>query len=269
MFETIETSLEQGILTVTLNRPDVLNSYTYKMSEELEQLFQNVKNDDSVRVIIVTGKGRAFCAGMDLSEGEDSFKVDVSAEEFRDIGGKVSLKIYELNKPIIAAINGPAVGIGLTMTLPMDIRIVKKDTKVGFVFARRGIGPEACSGWFLTKHVGIGKALEWMYTGRYISTKEGLEAGLFQYEVEDPLQKAQEIAQDIINYTAATSIAFTRELLWKMVNAPHPSASHKPESQFLFWASRHEDAHEGVQSFMEKRRPEFSLKASDLPSFFK
>ncbi|WP_431028916.1 enoyl-CoA hydratase-related protein [Lysinibacillus sp. LZ02] len=268
MFETIETMLEQGILTVTLNRPEALNSYTYKMSEELEQLFDEAKENDQVRVIIITGKGRAFCAGMDLFESDTPFKVDVTAEQFRDIGGKVSLKIYELNKPIIAAINGAAVGIGLTMTLPMDIRIVKKEAKVGFVFARRGIGPEACSGWFLTKHVGLGKALEWMYSGRYISTTEGVAAGLFQYEVDDPLQKAKEIATEIIRYTAATSNAFTRELLWTMVNAPHPFSSHEAESKFLYWASRQKDVHEGIQSFMEKRNPQFPLKASDLPLFF-
>lgn len=189
MYETIKTELQDGILTLTLNRPDNMNAYTEKMNEELLHFYREVNGDDSVRVIVVTGSGRAFCAGMDLSEGGSTFSSEQSSDEYRDLGGQVSMQVYEVNKPIIAAINGPAVGIGMTMTLPMDIRIVKKDTKIGFVFGRRGIGPEAASGWFLPRVVGIGKALEWTLTGRYIPTAEAVESGLMQYESEDPLAK--------------------------------------------------------------------------------
>lgn len=266
MYETIKMDLQDGILTLTLNRPEVMNAYTHKMNAELLHFYKEVNNNDDVRVIIVTGSGRAFCAGMDLNEG---FDTDKSAEDFRDIGGQVSMQMYEVNKPIIAAINGAAVGIGMTMTLPMDIRIVKKDAKIGFVFGRRGIGPEAGSGWFLPKVVGIGKALEWTLTGRYIPTNEALQTGLVQYEEEDPLAKALEIARDIVKNTAATSNAFTRQLLWGMLGEEHPHASHLVESKFLHWASRNADVTEGIQSFIEKRPANFSMKASELPEFFK
>lgn len=265
LYETIKTDLQDGILTLTLNRPDAMNAYTYKMNEELLHFYKEVNNKDDVRVIVVTGSGRAFCAGMDLSEG---FITDESAEDFRDIGGQVSMQMYEVNKPIIAAINGPAVGIGMTMTLPMDIRIVKKDTKIGFVFGRRGIGPEAGSGWFLPRVVGIGKALEWTLTGRYIPTNEALQTGLVQYEEEDPLAKAYEIAREIVENTAATSNSFTKQLLWKMLGEEHPYASHLIESKFLHWASRNADTHEGIQSFIEKRPVKFPMKATELPDFF-
>lgn len=269
LYETIKTELQDGIMTLTLNRPDYMNAYTEKMSEELLHFYKNVNGNDDVRVIIVTGSGRAFCAGMDLSEGGSTFSSEQSSEDYRDLGGQVSLQVYEVNKPIIAAINGPAVGIGMTMTLPMDIRIVKKDTKIGFVFGRRGIGPEAASGWFLPKIVGIGKALEWTLTGRFIPTTEAVEAGLMQYESEDPLAKAYEIAQDIVENTAATSNSFTRQLLWKMMGQDHPSASHLVESKFLHWAGQNADATEGIQSFVDKRQAEFPMKASELPNFLK
>lgn len=268
LYETIKTELENGILILTLNRPDYMNAYTEKMNDELLHFYKNVNFNDDVRVIIVTGSGRAFCAGMDLSEGGSTFSSEQSSEDYRDLGGQVSLQVYEVNKPIIAAINGPAVGIGMTMTLPMDIRIVKKDTKIGFVFGRRGIGPEAASGWFLPKLVGIGKALEWTLTGRYIPTAESVETGLMQYESEDPLAKAIEIARDIVENTAATSNSFTRQLLWKMMGQSHPTSSHLIESKFLYWAGQNADANEGIQSFIDKRSADFSMKASDLPNFF-
>ncbi|PID20359.1 enoyl-CoA hydratase [Sporosarcina sp. P3] len=266
MYETIKTNLQDGILILTLNRPEVMNAYTQKMNKELLHFYKAVNNNDDVRVIIVTGSGRAFCAGMDLNEG---FSTEKSVEDFRDLGGQVSMQVYEVNKPIIAAINGSAIGIGMTMTLPMDIRIVKKNAKIGFVFGRRGIGPEAGSGWFLPKVVGIGKALEWTLTGRYIATNEALQAGLVQYEEEEPLAKAFEIARDIVENTAATSNVFTRQLLWGMLGQEHPYNSHLEESKFLHWASRNEDVIEGIQSFIEKRPAEFPLKASDLPEIFK
>ncbi|MFT4414757.1 enoyl-CoA hydratase-related protein [Fredinandcohnia humi] len=268
MYKTIRSELKNGVLTLFLNRPDRLNAYTEQMNEELIHFYKNVNEDDNVRVIVVTGEGKAFCAGMDLSEGGTTFASDGEMEEFRDLGGQVSLVVYDMKKPIIAAINGPAVGIGLTMTLPMDIRIVKKDAKIGFVFGRRGIGPEAASGWFLPRIVGIGKALEWMYTGRYIPTSEALQAGLVHYEEEDPLEKAYEIANDIVAHTAATSNSFVRQLLWRMQGENHPLQSHLVESKFLYWAGRNEDAKEGVQSFLEKRPPNFPLKTNSLPDFF-
>jgi enoyl-CoA hydratase/carnithine racemase len=268
LYETIRTEERDGVLTVFLNRPDKMNAYTKLMSDELMEVYKKADLDDDVRVVIVTGEGRAFCAGMDLSAGGSTFSSNAELEGYRDSGGQVSLKVYEMKKPVIAAINGAAVGIGLTMTLPMDIRIVKKDAKIGFVFARRGIGPEACSGWFLPRLVGMGKALEWMYTGRYIPTSEALEHGLIQYEEEDPLKKAYEIADDIAKNTAATSNAFVRQLLWKMQGANHPFESHLPESKFLYWAGKNADANEGIQSFLEKRAAKFPLKNSDLPDFF-
>lgn len=269
MYKTIKTDLKDGVLTLTLNRPDQMNAYTEKMNEELLHFYRGVNEDDAVRVVVVTGSGRAFCAGMDLSEGGSTFASGETAEDYRDLGGQVSMQVYEVNKPIIAAINGPAVGIGLTMTLPMDIRVVKKGTKIGFVFGRRGIGPEAASGWFLPRIAGIGKALEWTLTGRYIPTEEALEAGLVQYEAEDPLEKAYEIAHEIAENTAATSNSFTRQLLWKMLGQDHPHASHLIESKFLHWAGQNADAHEGIQSFVEKRRAEFPMNAAELPDFFK
>lgn len=269
MYETIKTDLKDGILTLTLDRPDQMNAYTYKMNEELIDFYQKVNADDEVRVIVVTGSGRAFCAGMDLSTGGDAFATEKSAEDFRDIGGVASLRTYELEKPIIAAINGPAVGIGLTMTLPMDIRIVKKDVKIGFVFNRRGVGPEAGSGWFLPRLVGIGKALEWTLTGRYIPTDEAFVNGLVQYVEDDPLAKAYEIAREIADNTAATSSRYARQLMWRMLGEDHPEASHLIESKFYHWAGSNKDAEEGIQSFIEKRPAQFPLKASEMPDFFK
>ncbi|SES74011.1 Enoyl-CoA hydratase/carnithine racemase [Salinibacillus kushneri] len=268
MYKTILTELHNGILTIFLDRPEKMNAYTEQMKDELMDCYQKADENDNVRVIIVTGEGKAFCAGMDLSEGGATFASDEGMENYRDGGGQISLVVYNLKKPIIAAINGPAVGIGLTQTLPMDIRIVKPDVKIGFVFARRGIGPEAASGWFLPRLVGIGKALEWVYTGRYIPTQEALGAGLVQYEHEQPLEKALEIAKDIVDNTAATSNSFARQLIWKMQGTKHPYTSHLKESAFLYWAGKNADAEEGIQSFLEKRKPEFPLKSSDLPPLF-
>ncbi|WP_088006052.1 enoyl-CoA hydratase-related protein [Indiicoccus explosivorum] len=268
MYETIKTELNDGVLILTLNRPDKMNAYTVKMNSELLHAYQEADQNDDVRVIIVTGNGRAFCAGMDLSEGGATFASEESPEEYRDLGGQVSIQVYDMKKPIIAAINGAAVGIGLTMTLPMDIRILQQDAKIGFVFGRRGIGPEAASGWFLPRIVGIGKALEWTLTGRYIPAEEAIASGLVQYASQNPLEKALEIAKEIVVNTAATSNGFTRQLLWRMLGTDHPHVSHLVESKFLHWAGSHQDASEGIQSFIEKRPASFPLKTSDLPDFF-
>lgn len=267
-YQTIETELQEGIMTLTLNRPEQMNAFTYTMSDELLEALEWADQQDKVRVIIVTGSGKAFCSGMDLSEGTSTFETSESAEDFRDVGGKVSLKIYEMKKPVLAAINGAAVGVGITMTLPMDIRIAKKGGKTGFVFGRVGIGPESVSGWFLPKLVGVGKALDWMLTGRYITTEEAIGAGLFQYEADDPLAKAVEIAEEIIKNTAATSNAFTRQILWRMAGENNPEATHLVESRYLYWAARQADAKEGIRAFLEKRPPSFTLTANELPNFF-
>jgi enoyl-CoA hydratase/carnithine racemase len=259
VYKTIRIDQKDGILTIFLNRPERMNAYTHVMAKELMNAYKNADEDDNVRVIVVTGEGRAFCAGMDLGSGEETFSSSGSIDDYRDSGGQVSLLVHNLKKPIIAAINGPAVGIGLTMTLPMDIRIVKKDAKIGFVFAKRGIGPEACSGWFLPRLVGIGKALEWMYTARFIPTSEALDSGLVQYEVDDVLAKAYEIAQLIVSETAATSNRFVRQLLWNMLGENTPAASHLVESKYLYWAGNNADAKEGIQAFLEKRHAQFPL----------
>ncbi|WEG15187.1 enoyl-CoA hydratase-related protein [Alkalihalophilus pseudofirmus] len=268
MYKTIRTNLAEGVLTVYLNRPVKMNAYTEEMCEELIEVYKEANENNEVRVIIVTGEGRAFCAGMDLSEGGSTFSSNEEMEDYRDSGGRISLQVYKSKKPIIAAINGPAVGIGLTMTLPMDIRIVKKDAKIGFVFAKRGIGPEAASGWFLSRLVGVGKALEWMYTGRYIPTDEALNHGLVQYVDEQPLEKAYEIAKMIAQETAVTSNSFTRLLIWKMSGQEHPYASHLAESKFLYWAGKNADAKEGIQAFLEKRAAKFPLNSHDVPDCF-
>lgn len=269
MAKTLKTSIENGIMTIQLNRPEVLNAFNKQMMEELIDAFHKADADDHVRVIIVTGNGRAFCSGMDLTEGTNVFTSEESEEDFRDTGGQVSLAIYALKKPVIAAINGSAVGVGITMTLPMDIRIIKKGTKVGFVFGRRGIGPESASGWFLPKLVGVSKALEWSLTGRMVPSAEGVEAGLFQYEVEDPYEKALEIASDIVKNTSAVSNGFSRQLFWKMLNTDHPLQSHLIESRFLHWISSKDDVKEGIQSFLEKRSPQFKMSVHELPNYFR
>lgn len=259
--------MKNGIATITLNRPEVLNAFNEEMLEELLEVYDRIDGDDAVRIVIVTGSGRAFCAGADLSSGANTFGSESLQQ--RDTGGQLSLRVHRLKKPIIAAINGAAVGVGITMTLPMDIRIVNKGAKIGFVFARRGISPEACSGWFLPKIVGIGKALEWVLTGRMISTEEALDQGLIQIESDNALETAYQLAEEIVHNTSAVSNSFSRQLLWGMLGESGPEASHNLESQFLAWAGPRGDAQEGVSSFLEKRQPNFPMVVSELPDFFK
>ncbi|SHT29712.1 enoyl-CoA hydratase/carnithine racemase [Mycobacteroides abscessus subsp. abscessus] len=265
MYKSILYNVQNGIATITLNRPEVLNAFNDEMLEELLDAYDRIDEDDAVRIVVVTGSGRAFCAGSDLSQGGDTFATD--ADDYRDTGGQLSLRVFRLKKPIIAAINGAAVGVGLTMTLPMDIRVVSKGVKLGFVFTRRGIGPEACSGWFLPKLVGIGKALEWVLTGRMLKTEEAVANGLVQIEADDALEVAYQLAEEIIQNTSAVSTSFSRELLWNMLGETGPLESHLAESRFLQWAGCRDDAKEGVQSFIEKRKPEFKMAISSLPSF--
>jgi enoyl-CoA hydratase/carnithine racemase len=281
-YETIKYEVENNILTLTLNRPDKLNAFTGQMMDELISAFDNAGKDDEVR-IIMTGAGRGFCAGADLSSGSNTFNRDVrnnkgdetdhkkDPEWMRDGGGRTTLSIFDCPKPIIAAINGPAVGVGVTMTLPMDIRLASEDAKFGFVFARRGLVPEAASSWFLPRLVGISKALEWTYSGKVFSAQEAKEGGLIRsvHKPEELLEEAKSIANEIIQNTSSVSVSLTRQMLWRMLGADHPMEAHKVDSRFIYELGRGDDAKEGVNSFLEKRPPEFPNKVSkDMPEYY-
>ena len=274
-YSTILYEVEDNVLTLTLNRPDKLNAFTRDMMHELINAFDKADEDDNVRAIIITGAGRGFCAGADLSVGADTFNADVREDREsglqRDGGGLLTLRIFESKKPVIAAINGPAVGIGATMLLPMDIRICSTDAKIGFVFSRRGIVPEACSSYFLPKIVGISQALEWCISGRVFPAGEALTGGLVR-SVHDPdelIGAAKTIASEIANNTSAVSVALIRQMLWKMLGADHPMEAHKVDSRAIYELGQGGDAKEGVESFLEKRPPEFPSKVSeDMPEFY-
>ena len=271
-FETLRYEVEAGVCTVTLNRPDKLNAVTARSIEELITAFDDTDRDDGVRAVIVTGAGRAFCAGADLSSGSKTFSRETtSASDHRDGGGRVTLRLFDLKKPVIAAINGPAVGFGITMTLAMDIRIASSSARMGFVFARRGVVPEACSTWFLPRIVGIAQAAEWVYTGRVFDAQEALRARLVSQVVapELLLPTARALAREIADNTSAVSVALSRQLLWKLLGAEHPMEAHRLDSQGMFWTGRSADAFEGVTSFVEKRPPRFTLTPSaDMPPFY-
>ncbi len=275
-FETITCSVEERVLTITLNRPDRLNAFTVPMQRELCAAFDRSDQDDDVRAVIVTGAGRGFCAGADLGSGGDTFNTPaqggpIDPTEHRDEGGLVALRIFASIKPVIAAVNGPAVGVGATMTLPMDIRLASESARFGFVFARRGIVPEACSSWFLPRVVGISKALEWAFSGRVFPAAEALDAGLVRsvHPDDELLPAARAIASEIVESTSAVSVALTRQLMWRLLGADHPMAAHRLDSQAIFHLGRSADAAEGVMSFLEKRAPRFTDRASeDLPPFY-
>jgi len=263
------------VATITLNRPDKLNAFTRRMRDELIESFGRADADDQVRAVIVTGAGRAFCAGADLSGGGATFdyakRGDAGQEDRRDGGGRVSLSIFALKKPVIAAINGPAVGVGATMTLPMDIRIASSAAKFGFVFARRGIVPEACSSWFLPKVVGVSRAAEWLYTGRVFGADEALAGGLVSRVVApgDLLAAALAIAREIADNTSAVAVALARQMLWRMAGADHPMEAHKVDSRGIFAMGASPDVKEGIAAFLEKRAPHFPMKpSSDMPAFY-
>jgi enoyl-CoA hydratase/carnithine racemase len=276
MFEQILYSVEDGIATITLNRPEKLNAFTNTMRTELIAAFDRIDADDAVRVVIVTGAGRAFCAGADLSGGGKTFDYaarGVIAEEElrRDGGGTVTLRIFECKKPVIAAVNGAAVGVGATMQLPMDIRLAAEDARFGFVFTRRGVVPEACSSWFLPRIVGIQRSLEWVMTGRVFDAREALEGGLVRKVVPaaDLLPAARALGREIAANTSAVSVALARQMLWRMLGADHPMEAHKIDSRGIQMMGRSPDAYEGVTSFLEKRPPRFGMRPSqDMPSFF-
>jgi len=274
-YEQIVYSVDDSILTLTLNRPDRLNAFTEKMCRELVDAFDRADADDAVRAVIVTGAGRAFCAGADLGSGGDTFDSPAqgrqeSLAEHRDGGGFVTLRIYDSKKPVIAAINGPAVGVGVTMTLAMDVRIASTTARFGFVFARRGIVPEACSSWFLPRVVGMSRAAEWVYTGRLFPAEEALAGGLVSRVVppEETLPAARALAREIVDNTSAMSVALARQMLWKMAGADHPMEAHKVDSKAIYWMGRSPDAYEGVSAFLEKRPAKFQLKPSEMPEFY-
>jgi enoyl-CoA hydratase/carnithine racemase/RimJ/RimL family protein N-acetyltransferase len=267
-FEQIGTDLTDNVLTITLNRPDRLNAWTATMFGELMQAFDRADADDEVRAVIVTGAGRAFCAGADLERGGETFTKPEHRDPDsipRDQGGRLTLRIFESTKPVIAAINGPAVGIGATMTLPMDVRLAADDARIGFVFARRGIVPEACSSWFLPRVVGISRAMEWVATGRVFGAQEALEAGLVRslHANAELLDAARAIAREIADTAAPVSVALARRMLWRMLGAEHPMIAHRADSRGMYYRGRSADAAEGITAFIEKRPADFPDKISD------
>lgn len=275
-FETLDYQVKDNILTLTLNRPDRMNAFNGPMRRELIAAFDAADADDNVRVIIMTGAGRAFCAGADLEKGGDTFNRHTRTEEpegsdLRDGGGTVSLRIFESTKPVIAAFNGAAVGVGVTMTLPMDIRMASTNAKFGFVFARRGIPMEACSSWFLPRLVGPMQAAEWVYTGRVFSAEEALKGGLLRsvHEPDELMPAAYALAKEIAENTSPMSVMLSRQMMWRMLGADHPMEAHKVDSRAIAFMGESADAQEGVQSFLEKRAPEFKLSTSqDQPDFY-
>ena len=274
-YSTILYDVEDGILTITLNRPESLNAFNNEMLEELLDACDRADADDEVKAIIVTGAGRAFCAGADLSSGGKTFNSDARSDRQSgsnpDGAGRLTLRLYELNKPIIAAINGPAVGVGVTMTLAMDIRLASTQAKFGFVFARRGIVPEACSSYFLPRAVGISKALEWCYSGKVFPAQEAMDGGLLRslHEPDDLLAEARKIAAEIRDNTAPVSVALLRHMMWKMLGADHPMEAHKIDSRGIYYRGRSADSKEGVESFLEKREAKYPCQvSSDMPEFF-
>jgi enoyl-CoA hydratase/carnithine racemase len=266
--EQIITEVSDGILTITLNRPDRLNAWTPIMAGELHEAFDQADADDDVRAVVMTGAGRAYCAGADLERGGETF--DWRAREAsdappRDNGGMFTLRIFECTKPVIAAVNGAAVGVGVTMTLPMDVRLASEEARFGFVFARRGIVPEAASSFFLPRVVGISRAMEWVATGRVFSAQEALEGGLVRsvHPASELLDAARALAREIADNTAPVSVALTRRMMWSMLGARHPIEAHRADSQAMFLRGQSEDVREGVTSFLEKRPAKFPDRVSD------
>jgi enoyl-CoA hydratase/carnithine racemase len=272
--EEIRLDVADGVATITLNRPDRLNAFTETMGAELIAAFDRTDADDDIRAVIVTGAGRAFCAGADLGGGGATFDSSArlpEAESRRDGGGLVSLRIFDSLKPVIAAINGPAVGVGITMTLPMDIRLVADGARIGFVFTRRGIVPEAASSWFLPRLVGISRAMEWTATGRVFEAEEAVLGGLCRsrHRPEDLLPAARELASEIVSKTSAVSVALARQMLWRMLGAAHPMEAHRVDSRAMAARGASADAREGIESFLEKRTASYPDRVSDgLPDVF-
>lgn len=272
----IAYDVEDRILTITMDRPEQLNAFTDQMKREMIDAFDRSDADDNIRAVIITGRGRGFCAGADLSGGPSTFDAtsrgraaDIST--YRDGGGELTLRIFDSKKPVIAAINGPAVGVGLTMTLAMDIRLASEQARMGFVFARRGIVPEACSTWFLPRIVGISQALEWVYSGRVFNAQEALAGRLVRsvYPHEELLPAARAIAKEIVDNTAPISVALGRQMLWRGLTGDHPMKAHMADSRGILYLGQSADVKEGVAAFLEKRAPNFKGSVSkDLPDLF-
>jgi enoyl-CoA hydratase/carnithine racemase len=265
----VATDVADNVLTITLNRPERLNAWTGQMGAELMAAFDRADADDDVRAVIVTGAGRGFCAGADLAGGGETFdytaRDSAGAAAPRDNGGQFTLRVFQCTKPVIAAINGPAVGVGATMTLPMDVRLAAEDARMGFVFARRGIIPEACSSWFLPRVVGISRAMEWVSTGRVFSAQEGLQAGLLRslHPAGELLDAAHALAREIAENTAPVSVALARRLMWRMLGAEHPMVAHRADSRGMLSRGQSADAVEGITAFLEKRPAVFPDRVSD------
>ncbi|MBI4270595.1 MAG: crotonase/enoyl-CoA hydratase family protein [Candidatus Rokubacteria bacterium] len=272
----VRYEVEDGVCTITLHRPEKLNAVTSTMLAELVQALDRADADDAVRALIVTGAGRAFCAGADLSGGGRAFDAEARGEmerpeQHRDGGGLVTLRIFDMKKPLIAAVNGPAVGFGSTVILPMDVRLASTAARFGFVFTRRGIVPESCSTWFLPRLVGMARAAEWMCTGRVFPAEEALAGGLVSRVVapEALLPAARALAREIAAHTSPVSVALTRQMLWKQLAADHPMEAHRVDSLGMYWTGRSADAREGVSAFLEKRPARFTLRPSaDMPPFY-
>ncbi|MBL6635871.1 MAG: crotonase/enoyl-CoA hydratase family protein [Actinobacteria bacterium] len=269
-YEQIELEIADGIATIWLNRPDKMNAFTERMRYEVLDALDRTDANDDVRAVVFTGRGRAFCAGADLSSGEGTFSKggsDVMGRNGvpRDGGGTVSLRIYESKKPVIGAINGAAVGVGVTMTLPMDIRIASTSAKFGFVFSRRGIVPEAASSWFLPRLVGISQAMEWVASGEVFPSQDAHAGGLVRslHEPDELLEAAYALARRMTESSSAVSVAVARKMMWRMLGADHPMEAHKVDSRGILERGRSNDVKEGINSFFEKRPPVFPDKVSD------
>lgn len=278
-FETLRYEVEDRILTLTLNRPERMNAFTGRMCDELIAAFDRADQDDEIKVVIVTGAGKAFCAGSDLQRGADTWQnhdqhlaQQAQTERYLgDGGGRVTRRIFDFQKPVIAAINGAAVGVGITMTLAMDIRLCVPNAKLGFVFAGRGILPEACSSWFLPRLVGISRALEWCCSARVFRSEEGLEAGLIRslHAPDELLPAARKLAQEFADNASAVSMAMVRQMMWRMLGAPHPIDAHEIDTAGIAALGRSGDAREGIAAFLEKRKPNFQDRVSrDMPAFY-
>ena len=271
-YEAIIYEVEDNILTITLNRPERLNAFNGQMSSEIHSALDRADADDNVKAIIFTGAGRGFCAGADLSSGSETFDYESDGRGIHpDGGGVLTLRLFECLKPVISACNGPAVGVGATMQCAMDIRMASDKARYGFVFSKRGIVPEACSSWFLPRCVGINTALEWAYSGRIFDAQEALEKRFVRsvHKENDLMPAARDLAHEFAEQTSSVSVTMIRHMMWKMLGADHPMEAHKIDSRGVYFTGKSEDAHEGVQSFLEKRPAEFSGKVStDMPEFF-